>query len=69
MLTIVTEISGSYFDLDAGSWSFDDRRAENFHKCSAELSVLLACDAGLLIDLHQTFRYNTVDPRKLKRYL
>jgi hypothetical protein len=49
MVTIVTELSGSYFDLDAGSWSSDDRRAENFDKSSAELFVLLACDAGLLI--------------------
>ena len=60
VVIIVTELSSSYFDLDAGSWSSDDRRAENFDKRSAELSVLLLCDTGLPIDSHQTFRYGTV---------
>ena len=56
VVTILSELSGSYFGLDAGSWSSDDRRTENFDKSSAEFSVLLACDTGLLIGSHQMFQ-------------
>ena len=56
VVTIVTELSSGYFDLDAVSWNSDDRRAENFDKSSAQLSVLRACDTGLLVESNQTFR-------------
>jgi hypothetical protein len=70
MVTTVTELSGSYFDLDDGSWSSDVRGAENFDRRSAERSVLLACEDALLIDAHQTTQRSHIQgskhPRRLK---
>jgi hypothetical protein len=61
VVIILTELSGNYFDLGAGSCFFDDRGAKNFDKKNCtEIVILLVYDAASLLDLYPTFRDNTM---------